>query len=212
MRTIEQLRAKHPNSETLTDTDLAVLLGNGSKRHSQMQRMLSRGELIRVKRGLYIFGDLYRKNPVSLFYLSNIIYGPSYVSLESALSYHDLIPEGVVNVTAVNPTRTYEVNSSLGQFTYRKIPKEAFPKDVLREESEGSVYLVASKEKCLLDKLYLDSTSNFSKEFIVESLRIDPLDLQSLNTEKLLELSTYYNNKIFNKRVVRLIRELVNER
>jgi predicted transcriptional regulator of viral defense system len=53
-------------------------------------------ELIQVKRGLYLSGDA---ESYSLKAISGILYGPSYVSFETALSYYGLIPEGVRTVT-----------------------------------------------------------------------------------------------------------------
>src|SRR5262245_25728214 len=74
--------------DTLTDSDLAFLWGGTeNRRYSLTKRTLARGDLIPVRRGLYVLGDLYRQRPVNLFELAQRIYGPSYISFESALSY-----------------------------------------------------------------------------------------------------------------------------
>ncbi|MCB0331594.1 MAG: hypothetical protein KDD70_18110, partial [Bdellovibrionales bacterium] len=166
MRTIELIRETTP-LDCITDVELATLIGNGSTRHSQVKRMLERGELKRVKRGLYLFGDAYRRSEVSSFYLSNLVYGPSYVSLESALAYYQLIPEAVHNVTAVTPVRTYRLKTPASNFVYRKITCEAFSHDVCIESNGSNDFLIGSPEKSLLDKLYLDCKSDDPYDYTV---------------------------------------------
>lgn len=56
--------------------------------------LLAKGVIVRVKKGLYVFGDAYRTRPYSREILANLIYGPSCVSLEYALHYHGLTPGG----------------------------------------------------------------------------------------------------------------------
>jgi hypothetical protein len=67
--------------------------------------LLRRKDIIRVKKGLYIFGETYARRPFSREVLANVIYGPSYVSLDYALHYHGLIPERVEAVISI-PGRT----------------------------------------------------------------------------------------------------------
>ena len=64
---------------------------------SKLTTMIQSGELIKIKRGLYIPGD---RKGYSLKTLANKIYGPSYISFESALAFHGIIPERVVNITS----------------------------------------------------------------------------------------------------------------
>jgi len=52
-----------------------------------------KGYIKKVIRGYYIFSDLQLSEEI-LFKIANRIYSPSYVSLESALSYYHLIPVG----------------------------------------------------------------------------------------------------------------------
>ena len=76
--------------QTLTD----ALKGLSSPR-DKITDMLRQGIIIRVKKGLYVFGDKDRKYPYSKELPANLIYGPSYVSLDYALAYYGLIPERV---------------------------------------------------------------------------------------------------------------------
>src|SRR5437870_3006083 len=62
-------------------------------------RLLDKKDIIRVKKGLYVFGENHRRRLIHLEVLANQIYGPSYVSREYALQYYGLIPEGVNEIT-----------------------------------------------------------------------------------------------------------------
>src|SRR5208337_4775007 len=67
----------------------------------KLTKLLANGDLIRIKKGIYVLGEIWRNGPFSKEILANLIYGPSYVSLEYALSWHRLIPERVDMVTSV---------------------------------------------------------------------------------------------------------------
>lgn len=74
---------------------LMSALANYANPRDKVTSLLRQGVIIRVKKGLYVFGDDFRKRPFCRELLANLIYGPSYVSLDYALSYHGLIPERV---------------------------------------------------------------------------------------------------------------------
>ena len=84
----------------------------------KITQLLKSGVLVRVKKGLYIFGHAYAKQPYSKEVLANLIYGPSAISLTYALSYYQLIPEQVVTVTSITPKRTKQFKTPVGNFTY----------------------------------------------------------------------------------------------
>ena len=84
---------------------LDVLAGYGKPR-DKITRLLMSGEIVRVKKGLYCFGEAFRRSPICREYLANLIYGPSYVSLDYALRLHGLIPERVEAVTSVTTRRS----------------------------------------------------------------------------------------------------------
>jgi len=73
----------------------------GTRPRDKISDLLKKGTIIRVKKGLYVFGEDNRKKPYSKEILANLIYGPSYISLDYALQYHGLIPERVEAVTSV---------------------------------------------------------------------------------------------------------------
>ena len=87
---IEDIRAKVP-SDVLDYQQLVSLLSGYAKPRDKIGALLAQGDLVRVRKGLYVFGERYRHGPLDRILLANLVYGPSYVSLEYALSYHGLI-------------------------------------------------------------------------------------------------------------------------
>jgi predicted transcriptional regulator of viral defense system len=97
---------------------LTACLSHLSKPRDKINKLLSKGEIVRIRKGLYTFGRPYRRGPLSRELLANLVYGPSYVSLDYALSYHGLIPERVSTVTSVALGRSRKFDTPLGTFTY----------------------------------------------------------------------------------------------
>ncbi|MDP4117468.1 MAG: hypothetical protein Q8903_15140, partial [Bacteroidota bacterium] len=87
MRAIEYIRQKI-EFEVFDYTQLMSLLRNYKKPKDAISLMIQKGEILRIRKGLYIFGDLWRRQVVSREVLANLIYGPSFISLEYALSFY----------------------------------------------------------------------------------------------------------------------------
>ena len=102
--------------QVLTDA-----LSDYSKPRDKITKLLAGGAIVRIKKGLYCFGEGLRRGPVSREQVANLIYGPSYVSLDYALSYHGLIPERVEVVTSVTTRRSRKFETPLGSFSYRML-------------------------------------------------------------------------------------------
>jgi hypothetical protein len=156
--------------------------------------MLRRGEIIKLRRGLYArsrgYGGL-----VEPMNAANIIYGPSYISLEYALSYHGLIPERVETITSVTPKVTKEFNNPLGAFSYRHIPAKAYPAGIDFVKSGNSGMLIATPEKALCDRLALTPnirTMSDVGDYFIENLRIEEDSMASLSVNSLGEIQRAY--------------------
>lgn len=156
--------------------------------------------IIRVKKGLYIWSRDLRKSPYSKEILSNLIYGPSYVSLEYALSFHGLIPERVSILTAVTSQRKKFFETPVGGFEYCHTYEQAYPWGVQRFVNDlGEGFLLACAEKALLDYIALrvkkwGDSVNY-EEFLYDDLRIDEDEVINLDKEKINQLSKYYRSK-----------------
>lgn len=172
--------------------------------------MLAKGDIVRVKKGLYILGESLRRRPFCRELLANLIYGPSYVSLEYALHYHGLIPERVETVTSVTSGRSRTFETPVGAFSYRMIPMEAFRIGMDRVElDDGRSFLIAIPEKALADRIVADrgagiSTQKELHDYLLSSLRIDPAGLNQLNPGKIAEIAGLYRS-----RRVKLLADLV---
>jgi predicted transcriptional regulator of viral defense system len=90
-----------------------------------------------------------------LFEIANKIHSPSYVSLEMALSYYHLIPEGVYVITSISTLKPYKYTTPIGTFSYRKIkPGLFFGYNLVNHD--GRQFRIASIEKAILDYFYLN--------------------------------------------------------
>jgi hypothetical protein len=172
--------------------------------------MLAKGDIVRVKKGLYILGESLRRRPYCRELLANLIYGPSYVSLEYALHYHGLTPERVETVTSVTCGRSRTFDSPVGTFSYRMITMEAFRTGMDRVElDDGRSFLIAIPEKALADRIVADrgagiSTQKELHEYLLKDLRIDPANLRGLDPARLTEIARHYRS-----RRVKLLAEMI---
>lgn len=179
-----------------------------------ISKLLKRNHIIRIKKGLYIWGENLRETPYSKQVLSNLIYGPSYISLEYALSFYGLIPERVHIVTAVTPQRNKLFKTPLGTFEYRYLNLEAYPWGITWKKIEGTgSFLIARPEKALLDYLATRvkkwEGQDTIKGFLYEDLRIDQQEFKKINLSKVKELGSYYKSsaiKNFIKEVMKIQR------
>ena len=115
------------------------------------------GQLIRLKRGLYVVSDEVSGKPVNACLCANHIYGPSYVSQQWALRWYGLIPERVNTTTSVTTKRTRIFENSLGRFTYEQVKPEYFAIGIDSVEENGATFLIACREKALCDMILHDS-------------------------------------------------------
>ncbi len=169
----------HVPYDTITDTELTTLLrGSAASRHNQLKRAVAKGDLLHIRRGVYQLAKRYQRKPVNPYELSQKIYGPSYVSFESALSFHGLIPEGVYSVACASLKRSREFRTPLGVYAYKQIPKRVFYIGVDRVEKDTDVFLMAMPFKALADILFSRRLEGLSSHAFLESLRIDKQDLK----------------------------------
>lgn len=180
---------------------LLTVLSEYARPRDKITGMLRRQEIVRVKKGLYVFGDGFRRKPFSRELLANLIYGPSYVSLEYALSYYGLIPERVETVTSVTQSRARRFDTPVGLFTYGTVPSAGFSVCVQRVELEqGGGFLMALPEKALAEKVRAErgagvTTQREMASLVLENLRVDPIELASLQVNRVHEIAEHYRSR-----------------
>lgn len=143
--------------------------------NSQVSRWVERGKLIRLRRELFVFPE----TRIDELVLANLVYRPSYVSLESALDYYGIIPDVAMNVTNVSPTTTKTVKTSRGTFMYSKIARNLYFgwKTVKDSDSECS-FSIAEPEKAVLDYVYIRR---------IRDLADQRIDLSAIDRKKLVK-------------------------
>jgi len=168
--------------------------GHTQSTRNLIYRWCRQGRLIRIKRGLYVLGDRWRKQSSYLSYLiANSLVSPSYVSLDTALSYYDLIPERVVEVTSVCFKRPKKFTNALGSFSYRKLDEGAYPGGIVAAGDEGESFFIAGREKAVLDKIYFGHPERYFRvSYLFDSLRMERDDLATLNFDLLEEYAESY--------------------
>ncbi len=160
----------------------------------KIKHLINSRAIIRLKKGIYLLSQTHAQVLYSKELLANLIYGPSYVSLEYALSYYQLIPEYTTQVTSVCFKRSNTFDTPLGSFKYKKGCLKRYPIGVsLGSLSPEQNYLIATPEKALADTLVIErrvSRSLKSLKFILfDDLRIEPEDLFNLDISIFKEIN-----------------------
>jgi len=182
-----------------TSQDVATLFpGSDDRRFGLVKRAIASGEIIHVRRGLYCLAPKYRKSSMNLYALAQHVHGPSYVSLESALSWHGWIPETVHTITSASFKKSIEFKTPVGLFSYDHIPQEVFYTEVKRlTDEERNVFLMASPLKALADYVYVRKKDWTGIEPAVGSLRVEPEEFEQVTRDSLDGLiSNYLNSRV----------------
>lgn len=137
---------------------------------NNLTRWIKAGYLIKLRQGWYTFTEL-ALHPDNMFYFANKMYAPSYISLHSALSFYGLIPEAVLQVTSVSTLKTNSFTNTVASFTYKSLTAELFFGYEPKAIGSGKHILIATREKALLDLLYLYPFYRSAKD--MEGLRLD---------------------------------------
>ena len=211
MDVIRDLRGRI-DGEVVDYQTLLHALADYRKPRDKIGALLAAGDLVRVKKGLYLFGGAYGRRPYSRELLANLIYGPSCVSLDYALAYHGMIPERVDVVTSVTTGKRRAFDTPVGRFTYTALSVARYRCGIDRVESEpGVFFLMATREKALLDKVWCDKrprgrSLSDAWSYLVEDLRIDVDALAALNAGALDRISACYGSEKVSRTVACLAR------
>ncbi len=191
---------KKVNSPYFDHLYLMENLKNYASPKAKLTTMIKSGEVIRLRRGLFIAGD---STNYSIKTLANKIYGPSYVSFEYALAYYNLIPERVETLTCATfaKNKNKYFYTPIRTFLYKSIPSSAYPYGIIREEENGNPFLIATKEKALCDTLSKISGITSIKSLVTllfDDLRLDMDELFALNMKDMAFLTPLYKKVTLN--------------
>jgi len=193
----------------IAHVDLALLLKKtDNARYSVIKRALKSGMLVRLKRGLYLIANKLKHSLPDEYELALHIYGPSFVSLESALSYHGWIPEAVYTITCVTPKQAQEFTTPIGVFSYKRVPAENFYTGVNRIETAEGVIFVAAPWRALADLMYTNRLSWEGLDHLEADLRIDKETLVDSDKNLLAILAKDYPSSRVRKNLKKFLNEL----
>ena len=169
---------------------------------NNLSRWIKKGLLIRLRQGYFTFPE-YKGKPDYPWYFANRMYRPSYISLHSALSFHGIIPESVIQITSVTSLKTAYFVNLFGEYSYKTIKKELMYGYVLKTMSDGRTLQIADPEKALFDLLYLYPEYSTTQDML--DLRLDEEYLQNdLKKNLLHEYISQFKSKTLEKRVNQL--------
>jgi hypothetical protein len=162
---------------------------------SKLTRMIKSGDLIQIRRGLYV-DDRY----TPLRSLAPVVYGPSYISFQSALAIWNLIPErvNVMICASFNKNKDKVYHTPLGEFRYLYLPNKVYPYGIQLEKLDGMGYLVASPEKALCDMVYKEPSLldvDEMEAYLLENLRIERERLLQLDHDFISWIAPRYRRK-----------------
>ncbi len=201
LTTIEKLQKAGFGERVFIDKDLGLLFGGSpARRYALVNKILSRGEIIRVRRGIYVLAEQYRTVNLNPFFLASRTVSGSYVSFESALEYHGWITKKeptVVVTSVIYHGRTRNFNTHLGEFKYVFLPVNEleFLSGVNRKMVNGQPYLMAKPLRALADYVYNRKIKWTGIDFLLEKLHLEEGNLKALTVEDFQEVLPVFRSK-----------------
>jgi len=200
MQTITEQALQRADRGLFTRYQAACWMNNGGAcLDALLKRAVAKDEIRRICRGLYCLSNRYLRQPINPYELAQRIHGPSYISLETALSFHGWIPEAVHAITSISLERSRTFSTPLGLFSYTRIPQLSFFSGVARQAEEaGGSFFMATPLKALADYVYTHQCNWTTAVPVVESLRVDETALAELTTEMFHDvLSAYKPGRVY---------------
>lgn len=200
---VKEISAAGLGSRILDERQLAELVGGSSaRRYGLVNRAIKEGALVRVKRGAYVLGAPYRADPVHPFAVAQSLLPGSYVSFETALSYHGWIPESVFTTASVSPGRKtleYETEA-FGSFAFHPLAIHDYRllTGVDRTSLGKLTALVAQPLRAILDLVTLRKQPWQGLDWLTSGMRIDEAQLFALKRQDIAALKPVYKHKAVN--------------
>ena len=182
MKNTDILKLYQSNSTILTFKDISMLWKSTNRDlvKRRVNYYVKTEKLYAIRRGIYAKDKNYNE-----YELASKIYVPSYISLETVLQKEGIIFQHYSSVFLISYL-TREIKCKGHNISYKKIKNTVLtnPKGLIKEGN----YYIASKERALLDTLYL------YKDYYFDNLK-------NINWDKCFELVSIYENKNLKKKV-----------
>jgi hypothetical protein len=173
--------------QPITKQLLLDMLKEYKRPHDKIDELVKQQMLLQIKRGLYITGPKLNIATPEPFLIANHLYGPSYVSLDAALSHWGLIPERVYEISSITTSKSNTYTTAIGRFSYKYMPLPYYSFGIKQVAlTKKQTVLMASPEKALCDKIITTSgvllrSVKQTVELLMEDFRIDKEMLRSLD-------------------------------
>ena len=159
---------------------------------SKITEMLRNGEIFHIKRGWY--ADTRIAPEAAAMVLEPF----AYISFQSALRFHGLIPEAVFNYTVASPMlRNKTVYSNcFGTFLFYPVPVQAAGEGLYVMAAGKETFFIAGAEKALMDTVFRVRNITSVHEmilFLIEDMRIEEEDLVNLDLPFIEKTAPLYN-------------------
>ena len=194
MQTATEIALERADGGVFTRDQAALWVQDGGARlDALLKRAVASREIWRLRRGLYCLSERYAQARVNPLELAQRIHGPSYVSMETALSHHGWIPEAVRAVTSVALERSRTFDTPVGLFSFTRVPQRLFLAGVRRVSADaGGAFFLATPLKALADLVYAQRWDWRSVNPVVDSLRVEEELLAELTGELFDEVMAAY--------------------
>jgi len=174
-------------------------------------RWQEKGYILRLRNQWYAFNDAESHENIE-WLAANLMYAPSYISLHTALSWYNLIPEMIATTTSVTTRKTNKFSTPLGDFDYHRIKPQLFGFGYSLEDMEAftskSNYsrkiMVATPQKAILDFFYINSFYDSAKD--MEDLRLNDTELVNTINEDFYHFLGKYENRALERRIQLMIK------
>ena len=172
-------------------------------------RWQEKGYILKLRNRWYAFNDAESGENME-WLAANLIYSPSYISLHSALSWYNMIPEMIATTTSVTTLKTNRFSTPLGSFEYHSMKPDLFGFGYNLEDMDASAIgtsrqiMVATPQKALLDFFYINSFYKTDKD--IEELRLNETELELTINPEFYQYLEKYQSKALERRIRKLIK------
>ena len=181
-----QTKLKESKKKVFSTSDIAKIsqfTGKEDSLHVLVQRMKKKGLIQSIKRDLFFVSE----EKLTFFQIANVLYSPSYISLESALNYYGILIQVPSTVRSIGVKRAKKVLLDEKNYEYFNMNKNYYFGYL-----EINGFLIADKEKALIDQIYFTALSKTNTSF-------EELQLENIDFKKLKRYASKIKNKAFQK-------------
>lgn len=191
---------------------LASLVGSMANTQDKIRRMEQAGDVLRLKRGLYVVSPAVSRTPLSVELIANQLYSPSYISCLSALRYYGLIPETVYQTQSMTTKHTRTFETPQGVFSYYHIDRNVFPIGLTNIVSKDYSFVIATPEKALCDLVSISPQVNLryltdAQRYLEEDIRLDMEAFLKMNLAIFEEYAGVGKKKTSIQTLLKLLRQ-----